>query len=446
MSEMISRSECESNLISFAVERNDMGFLLAEGIGPEFFDVYSSLSDRMFKVYTEESRVPSFNMISKKFPDIRLPSPPDERDVVDYKQNLRRHHAEQLFMEEIKAIRQDYMNDDWEKVLDESPDRMQQIRNVLKPRKIVDIIGDAGERYETFRKRSAGEIVCPSVFSHPDMNDYLAGMRGGDLIVYVSRPGVGKSWSALSDAFASWRNDVPVLFVSLEMMEDANGYRFDSMNTAHGRLPGFSNYNLGRGFAVKDNYEEVHRRADNATTEFADEYMNYIQELEEGRKNGTLAPIYMVTPKNAGGKLTPEYIHSLAKELKVGLVIVDYMMIVPWNNNSLDERGRLAEVSRSFKESAVELDVPYIVPHQLNRASEKENNVTLANFAAADAVGQNADIGIEVKKHGDLLVYNLLKVRGGPTNKKFAWKWDYDSGVREVASIVSLLDDEEDDE
>ncbi len=60
----------------------------------------------------------------------------------------------------------------------------------------MDLIGDSLDRYDRFCQVAAGDTK--SAFAHPDMNKFLGGLRGGDLVIYVSRSGVGKSWTSLS--------------------------------------------------------------------------------------------------------------------------------------------------------------------------------------------------------------------------------------------------------
>jgi replicative DNA helicase len=71
-----------------------------------------------------------------------------------------------------------------------------------------------------FSAQWSGEIeMIP--WKWPTMQDQSKGLRAGDLISLVGRPGLGKTWLLLAAALHSWRTTgKPVLFVSMEMMRE----------------------------------------------------------------------------------------------------------------------------------------------------------------------------------------------------------------------------------
>jgi hypothetical protein len=68
----------------------------------------------------------------------------------------------------------------------------------------------------------------------------------------------------------------------------------------------------------------------------------------------------------------------------------------------------------------------------MNRATETTSNVNLSNFAGADDVGRNVTTGIFLEKDegSHVMKLSILKNREGPTNRRFAWVWDVDTGIR----------------
>lgn len=438
---MPDQNECEVNLLAHAIDKRDMSLLTGLGLSPNYFEVYNELATRLFNKYEEDRRVPSRKMIKEKYPDVFLPES-IEGDAPEYAEQLRNHHAKNRLKGSFEKVRKLYLSDEWQKILDDLPEELLEIKQITDNKRVDNLTARAVDRYDVFQKQSEGEQVYPTCFAHPDLNDYLGGLNGGDLVTITARSGVGKTWTSLLDSWASWNNGCAVLIVSFEMSATKLGFRFDSIATAKNGKPGFSNFSLSRGFAVRDSDLDVEQRASKATEESAEEYRQYIEGLMEGHKEGKLSSIYVVTPENAGAELTPDYIHSLAKSLNVDLVVVDYLMLVPHKGNK-ELRNALAEIAVSFKRSAQELDVPYIVPHQLNREAENAKEVSLANFAESDDIGRTVDIAINVEKVGNLVTYKLLKARGGPSEKKFAWTWDYDSGVRHVVPFADIVQETE---
>ncbi len=451
----MSRERCERQLLAYAAKVGSTDFLRKEQMGPSFFHEYHDEAVKLFKLQETDGFLPTVQRLTEAtdpktekryFENLDFSEAPDERDVPDYKRELRQHHGQDVYLEKMAEAKQAWKDGNW----DEIPQKMnrwaQEIQAVLVPNQVMDLTADAAERYNYFQERSKAAIegTWLTQFAHPEMNEFIGGYQPGDLVTYVSRPGVGKTFSIVLDAFHCWSNGASVLFVSMETDQNQIGFRFDALHSQKGEEPGFSTYNLRKGLAVKVPDLPPSEKRVYATDETAQEYYEYIERLREMRKRGECPPFYVVTPKNAQGRITPSYIEALARELNVDIVFVDYMGLVPSDTGQKEERFRLAEVSWAFKEAAVRLNIPFVVPHQMNRETEKAKEINVANFAGSDAVGQNVDVGIYITKEENVVKYQLLKVRGGPSNRRFAWVWDYDTGIRRTVSYFASENDVDD--
>jgi len=91
--------------------------------------------------------------------------------------------------------------------------------------------------------------------------------------------------------------------------------------------------------------------------------MRAMAELEQ-------APIFI--DDSAG--LTPFELRSKARRLhqrqQLGLIIVDYLQLMVGDGRAESRQQEVANISRSLKQLARELDVPVVAVSQLNRAPE----------------------------------------------------------------------------
>lgn len=194
-----------------------------------------------------------------------------------------------------------------------------------------------------------------------------AGLQKSDLIILAARPSMGKTAFALNIA----RNvavdaKVPVAIFSLEMSKEQLSMR---LLTSEARI---DSSRVRGGFLTPDDWERLTYSA------------------------GVLseAPIYI----DDSADITAMEIRAKARRLKMennlGLIIIDYLQLMK-GSASLDRRDlEIAEISRSLKGLAKELDVPVIALSQLNRMLEQRSDKrpVLSDLRESGALEQDADI------------------------------------------------------
>ena len=183
-----------------------------------------------------------------------------------------------------------------------------------------------------------------------DLDHLLSGLQPGNLIVIAARPGVGKSSFvtnlARNVAVGEGTHNgegAPVLMFSLEMSRWEIGMR---LLCGEARVP----------------WDKV--RAGRLQTE---EWTRIVEAAE----NLHDAPVFIVD----SGNVTIVDIRAKARRLKssrhgLGLIIVDYLQLMSGHRRYDNRQQEVAEISRSLKLLAKELEVPVIAVSQLNRNPE----------------------------------------------------------------------------
>jgi replicative DNA helicase len=117
----------------------------------------------------------------------------------------------------------------------------------------------------------------------------------------------------------------------------------------------------------------------------------------------------------------------LKQQHGLSLIIVDYLQLMRGRGKFERREQEIAEISRSLKALAKELDVPVIALSQLNRGVETRSgnkNPTLADLRESGAIEQDADVIIflyrDSKEDSDnksSVVVDVAKQRNGPTDR-----------------------------
>jgi len=106
------------------------------------------------------------------------------------------------------------------------------------------------------------------------------------------------------------------------------------------------------------------------------------------------APIYIDDSAGLGVLELRAKCRRLKSERNIGLVLVDYLQLMQGRSSNDNREQEIANISRSLKELAKELDIPVVALSQLNRNAEdrKDRRPQLADLRESGAIEQDADV------------------------------------------------------
>ncbi|MBN1648098.1 MAG: replicative DNA helicase [Spirochaetales bacterium] len=247
-------------------------------------------------------------------------------------------------------------------------------------RKIFEVT----EKQQTGAYHSAGEIISrtidaieklyhtkddytgvPSGF--PDLDNLTSGFQNSEFIVIGARPSVGKTALALSMAAnIAFKKKIPAGFLSLEMNEMAIMQRLISSDAR------INSEKLRTGMLRPSDFDSL--------TETAGKIYD--------------SPLFICD--------TPSMrlldLRAMARRMKmkqgIRILFVDYIgLIEPENRSNVPRHEQVAEISRSLKALARELEMPIVCLSQVGRQTEGKAP-TLADLRESGSIEQDADMVI----------------------------------------------------
>ncbi len=207
---------------------------------------------------------------------------------------------------------------------------------------------------------------------YDDFDRMTAGMQRSDLLIVAGRPSMGKTSFAMNIAeHVAIKERKPVAIFSMEMPAEQLSMR---MISSLGRI---DQKTVRTGKLTDDDWPRL---------------TSAVSLLSE-------APMYI--DDSAG--LTPGELRARArrlvkehKEEGLGLIVIDYLQLMSGSSRSASENRatEIAEISRSLKTLAKELNVPIIALSQLNRSLEQrtDKRPVMSDLRESGAIEQDADV------------------------------------------------------
>jgi len=261
--------------------------------------------------------------------------------------------------------------------------------------KVKDIIPNTLKNIEDIATAKKSILGVPTGFI--ELDALVGGFRPGQFVVLAARPAMGKSSLALNIALnAAWDNDKRVAIYTMEMENDECLMRMLSSATRKlGSDKSVSMDVMLKGYGMDE-------KKILTLTELADRLSEKDIFIDDSGVN-TILDIRAKTRR-------------LKAQIKgLDLVIIDYIQLMSAKGKKENRQQEIAEISRSLKILAKDLNVPIIALSQLNRAVESRNPPIpiLADLRESGAIEQDADIVIFIYRDE---VYNEESEEQGLAN------------------------------
>ena len=202
----------------------------------------------------------------------------------------------------------------------------------------------------------------PSGFT--ELDTMTAGFHPSEFIIIGARPSIGKTALALSMAdFIAVERRIPTAFFSLEMSSMQLMMRLFSQE-------------------AKVNAQRIR------TGHMG---MEHLQQIQDAAGRMYEAPLYFVDTPNM--KLLD--LRALARRFKaqynIQIIFIDYITLIQSENTLIPRHEQIAEISRSLKSLARELEIPVVVLSQVKRDAEGKEP-SLADLRESGSIEQDADV------------------------------------------------------
>jgi replicative DNA helicase len=244
---------------------------------------------------------------------------------------------------------------------------------------------------EVIERSKSGEMLTGIPSGFEKLDEMTAGFQHSDFVVIGARTSVGKTALALSmAAYITVKKHIPAAFFSLEMTDAALVRRL---------LAGEARVDAKR---IKTGFLK--------TSDFP--------KLAEGAAILYEAPLYIMASPNMPLLDLRAQARRLRLQQKVEIIFIDYLTLITPENAKREQWQQFAEISKSLKSLARELNIPIVALSQLNRETN-EKEPQLSNIRASGAIEQDADLVIFLEREKGAMdaKLNIAKQRDGETGK-----------------------------
>lgn len=414
-------------LISAIVQTGDLGPAADADLHGEQFHSHRPEWEWLEDFNLRYRKVPDKATFRAQFPDFPLVK---TTDVEHATEQVEKSHLRYVMTTTLKQSANHLMEDDPAEAMAFLHSQLQGLNhrtgsrdaNADALREFNPIFEEAARRVESVKTLGYSGVN----FGFHTLNDRTGGLHPGDLAIWAARLGQGKTWMLVRVAVEALMSGKTVVFVSLEQPRAQIVFRIHTL--------------LARelGYSLK------HRDLMTGTNIDLDSYRSFLVDLP----NRVPGKLYVSDPTR--GRTNPYTLASLMERHDPDLMCLDYLTLMQQDG---DDWRATAKLSADTKMVASQYGVPILAAAQINREGDNGKRPPSAkHLAQSDAIGQDADVIVTMKKDSTSVAQCLLaKNRSGQDGQVFYAAFQPNDGrIEEVShedalTLTSLDVMEEDD-
>ena len=229
---------------------------------------------------------------------------------------------------------------------------------------IKDILVDSFSELEQLYNQKQHITGVASGFA--DLDNKTAGFHNSDLVLIAARPAMGKTAFALNIAtYAAVSANTPVVVFSLEMSKEQCANRILCSQAM------VDSERVSKGDITDEDWSKLAVASG---------------ELSES------AGIYIDDSAGINIAEIRAKCRKLKLERNIGMVVIDYLQLIQGSGSSKSREQEIAEISRSLKILAKEINVPVLALSQLSPEARPDHRPMLQDLRESGSIEQDADI------------------------------------------------------
>jgi replicative DNA helicase len=408
-------------LISSVLRESKLEYALQANIHPDLFHLMRDEWEWLTNYYKQYRKTPTKAAFINNFPDFRIKRVDDTEMYVDeVKKAHARHELTGVLRDSADLISQG----DLDSAISNMRAQSVKIGTSLGTVKDVDVIQDWRGIYDAAAQRrrdflTNGIAGVPTGFSSVDSR--TGGFQKGQLWVVGARLGEGKSWFLNQMATSAILAGHDVHFAALEMQRDEVTFRIHNlMSKTKGKGAIFQAQGLAQG-------QDVDLK----------KYKAFLEDLSQNMTN-------KMTVSDARGIGIGEIISQIERH-QPRVYFLDYLTLAKMGG----EGGwkDIGNFTKQLKDIAGRYGCTIVAAAQLNREAVGKEPPLSNSLAESDAIGQDADVIITLKKRTKHVIKaRLAKVRNGAGDYLWWNKFDPSAGeFHEIPKLEAedLMDDDQ---
>jgi replicative DNA helicase len=353
-------------LLSLVVE-NGSAHIVRELDRELFIEDEGNVYDFVRRFYRRYGRVPAIATVEEET-GVELP---EAEETIDY--YIQRVHDRRLYgvvRDSFNDLRDALRNYDMEAAKDVI-DAMRSATRVLHSqndiRTIDEALRDVWREYQ-YAHENPGISGVPSGWNSYDYR--TGGNQAGDLVTWVARPSMGKTYLLLKQANHAWLTGFNVLVVTMEMTIEQITRRAVAM-----------------GAGVNPDYMRKGTLSTHAKRRI-ERFMDTMSGTERFRLF------------SGGLRKKTSDVDMLIQEYRPDICLIDGVYLMsPEKSRNMNKTEKVSEVFDELKQVTIAQNIPVVVTTQFNRTSGKKGkDGSLENIAFSDAISTHSSLVLSIQE------------------------------------------------